>query len=138
MMEIFVFGAVVVLFFVWLLVKSRSQQWCVLCAAVSTTWAGLVVFRLSDVEVNETLLALLLGASATGGYYWIVRQEKLQLFKLPIFLTLAIAAYQVAVWSVKIDLVLLLVGLWLLFGLIALVRVNGTLVKKIIECCRNW
>lgn len=140
MSDLLVFVSIIGWFFVWLLVKelTKSRRFCAICAAVSTTWLLLLGLRSLELFTNEVLLALLLGASLTGGYYWLSQKKSLALYKLPIFLSLALLAYTAV--QLTWDWYLFgLVGLvWLVFFGFSVLKVDRGLVKRIIECCKNW
>ncbi|PIR88072.1 MAG: hypothetical protein COU10_01070 [Candidatus Harrisonbacteria bacterium CG10_big_fil_rev_8_21_14_0_10_45_28] len=140
MNDLIVFGGIVVLFFGWLLVKSltKSHGLCAICASTTTTWLGLLGLRFLGLYENDILLAVLLGASATGGYYWLGKSGNFALYKLPIFLSLIVGAYLIAWWQVSWTLILLISVVWILFWIFSFGAKNKGLLKKIIECCKNW
>lgn len=140
MNDLVVFGGIGMLFFAWLLVKSltKSQGLCAICAAVSTSWLVLLGLRFFKLYENELLLAILLGASATGGYYWLSRHRRLGIFKFPIFLSLVIGVYLIARWQIDLGLLLLAGATWLLFWFFSFGSLNKGFLKKVIECCKNW
>ncbi len=140
-----VFVAVTVLFFVLLAAKEKiSKRFCVICTSVSLSWIGfLILYRLGYFS-NVLILGILIGESVTGIYYLAEKNvvESLHVFRLPFLLTLTLIAYLLLDPSViTIPLIVFFSGLWVLFLLGYIYRYRestGRLVKKIIECCKNW
>ena len=140
-----VFVAVTVLFFVLLAAKEKiSKRFCVICTSVSLSWIGfLILYRLGYFS-NVLILGILIGESVTGIYYLAEKNvvESLHVFRLPFLLTLTLIAYLLLDPSViTIPLIAFFSGLWVLFLLGYTYRYRestGRLVKKIIECCKNW
>ncbi len=140
-----VFIAVTVLFFVLLAAKGKiSKRFCVICTSVSLSWIGfLILYRLGYFS-NVLILGILIGESVTGIYYLAEKNvvESLHVFRLPFLLTLTLIAYLLLDPSViAIPLIVFFSGLWVLFLLGYTYRHRegtGRLVKKIIECCKNW
>ena len=140
-----VFIAVTVLFFVLLMAKGKiSKRFCVICTSVSLSWIGfLILYRLGYFS-NVLILGILMGESVTGIYYLAEKNvvESLHVFRLPFLLTLTLIAYLLLDPSViTIPLIVFFSGLWVLFLLGYSYRHRegtGRLIKKIIECCKNW
>ncbi|MEM4295962.1 MAG: hypothetical protein QXS91_04125 [Candidatus Anstonellales archaeon] len=145
--------AITLLFFVLLIVKAvinkfKKFDFCVICASVSLTWLFLLVLFYLGLYGNIVLIALLMGGSVVGLFYFIERKiaktknKELTLFRLPFLLTLIFIAYTLLFYSYfDIRVVYLLALLWLLFFFIFLYRKNPKLKKiinKIIECCKRW
>lgn len=120
-----------------------AGRMCALCLAVSMTWAGLLGARWLGVFQDTALLALLMGSTVLGVYYTVedrVRRS-LQLFRLPFYLTLVMAAYMLVTLAVPVGAVVLLAGLWTVFGLLFLYRENDRIqdhVDAVIDCCGGW
>lgn len=136
--------AITLLFGLWLKLKDLLKAgWCVVCLAVSSTWLGLFVAYRAGWFTDPLLLALLMGMSVTGLYYWLEKQtpKMLLLFRLPALLTLAYLFYSALTWRVQVPAGLFLVGLWVIFGTIYSLRTASGIkhaVKKLIDCCSNW
>lgn len=136
------------LFVIFLILKQLlkgkiKEEFCVLCASVSITWISLLVlFWLGRFE-DKILIALLMGQSTLGVFYLVDHKisDNLKIFRLPFLLTLIVAAYSLINNIKSLSYVVILASLWALFGIIYLYRsntkVNG-LVKKLIECCKNF
>ena len=139
-----IFVSITVFFFALLIVKGfMKREFCAICASVSATWLiFLVLYQLG--YINEPILiGILMGGSAVGFFYFIERRtkEELHFFRLPFLLTLMFAAYAFLVWDPSYQILGFIAGLWVLFGGVYLFRKKPTLskmVKKIIECCKNW
>ena len=137
--------SITALFIVYLALQTVAQRhFCALCAAVATTWiAGLALHRLGLFE-SATVLAPLMGASAVGLYYLLEKRvpEPLQIFRLPLLLTLFYLTYLLlGVGSSPLTALLVIAGLWIAFGAAYSYRENPRLsgaAKRIIACCRDW
>jgi hypothetical protein len=140
-----IFIVVVALFFVLLTAKGKiSKRFCVICTSVSLTWIGtLILYRLGYFS-NILILGILMGESITGIYYLAEKNvvESLHVFRLPFLLTLTLAAYILLDASIiTMPLIVFFLVLWLLFLSGYIYRhqeSTGRLIKKIIECCKNW
>lgn len=55
----------------WLVRRAMSVAICPVCFGVSGTWLWMVAARLAGVAVDETMLAILVGASVVGGAQWV-------------------------------------------------------------------
>jgi len=129
-----VFTTIPILFFLWLFL-GRNKNICSVCAAISSTWILLFIARFFGWFNNDTLLALLLGGSVVGLYYFILKNKKLEFFRLPILLTLFTISY--LVFSLEYQLFIPVASVWILFFLISLGK-NKKLRERIILCCKNW
>ena len=139
---------IVSLFIIFLILKQLlkgkiKEEFCVLCVSVSVTWILLLVlFWLGKFE-DKILIALLMGQSTLGVFYLLDHKinDNLKIFRLPFLLTLIVAAYSLINNLKSLIYVIILAFLWALFGIIYLyrsnVKVNG-LVKRLIECCKNF
>lgn len=142
---------VVVLFVGLLGMKAtRDLQLCALCGAVSGTWITLLALYHGGYYANETVIALLIGQSIVGGYYWLYRRApgRFAVFTLPFILTATVLGYTVLVptqvlsdwWTVGV-LTGLLASCWLIAGLLYAYRHHSrfeTVFDEVIDCCRNW
>jgi hypothetical protein len=134
----------VLLAFKELLVGNLKKNMCVICGAVVLTWVTLLVLLWLGKFENKVLLALLMGESTLGVFYLVESQVRsnLKLFRLPFLLTLITIAYSVIMMpSDLLDVLIFLSILWILFSLIYFYRGNGkvgTLLKKLVECCKKW
>ena len=136
--------AIAVLFMAYLLIKSFIPfKFCVLCAAVSSTWLVLLVLYKLGWFHDPVLLALLLGQSVTGIFYFVQRRvpSTLRVFTLPFFLSLTAIAY-VAVSGTGgvLPVMVLLLLLWLA-GYVAFSYRNDpgkkAAVNAVIDCCKE-
>jgi hypothetical protein len=133
-------------FFFGLMILRSLTGWrfCVLCASVSSTWIlYLTLYGFKQFE-HLVLIAVLTGGTVVGLYYWVEQHtpETMHVFRLPFFLTLLLAAYQVLGIGEQNTIAALTISLlWLMFGGIFLYQHNpkiNRLAKHLIECCRNW
>ncbi len=138
-----IFLVIVILFFVLLAIKEKiSKRFCVICTSISLTWiVFLVLYRLGYFD-NALILGILIGESITGIFYLVEKniREDLHVFRLPFLLSLTLAAYFVLASTITMYLAVFLLSLWALFMAMYVFRrgAAGHLVKKIIECCKNW
>jgi len=147
MTEIFLpLVSITVLFIVLLGVKELlsgklKEEFCVMCFAAFLTWATLLGLYWKGIFQNQLILALLIGESTLGIFYLIDRKlPKMRLFRLPILLTLIVAGYSLLSIPDDLTKVLALLGtLWVLFIVISIFGAQlGPLIKRLVECCRNW
>ncbi len=143
-----VFLGISILFFLLLalkqvLPKKSRKNFCVICGSVSITWAVLLVLYWLNYFDDKIILAILLGQSITGIFYFLkskLSKEK-NIFALPFILTLTMIAY-VLISSLKnFNTIIFLVILWLIFSLFYIYKRSkkfNFFIKKLIECCRNW
>jgi hypothetical protein len=140
---------IVVLFFVLLGVKeffpkNLKRKFCVLCFSVSLTWLYLLILFWNGNFLDKTILSLLIGMSSLGVFYlWEKKvSNEGKMFRLPLLLTLILIGYSLIEGINYGFMVFVFLGiLWVLFGLVYAYRDGGKigeLVKKIVECCRNW
>jgi hypothetical protein len=137
---------VIAVFFVALLIVKSITGWkfCVICTSVSVTWIALLVLYWLGVFDRPLIVAVLMGQSVMGLYYLLEKRsnEELHVFRLPLLLTLTLAAF--VVLGVSTDLVYglsLLAVLWVVLSLLYLYRENPKtriVVDRIIACCRDW
>ena len=133
------------LFFVFLITKSFSKwKFCVLCASVSVTWIGLLLLHWFE-EFNEPLIiAVLMGQSIVGLYYFLEKRtsEALHVFRLPLLLTLTLVALLAIGTPVSLPSSLgLLAVLWIVLSLLYFYRQSPKtkiVVDRIIACCKDW
>src|SRR3990172_12373852 len=89
-------AAVSGLFVAGLLAKHLlNRRFCVVCASVSLTWLGLLGLYYFDLFDDTIMLAILMGQSITGLYYFIDKRvsKSLRIFSLPFLLSLTAAVY---------------------------------------------
>ena len=133
------------LFVVFLVIKSISKwKFCALCASVSVTWIGLLLMYWFG-EFNEPLIiAVLMGQTIVGLYYYLEQRtnEALHIFRLPLLLTLTLAALFAIGTPVALPSSLsLLAILWIVLTILYLYRQNPKtkiVVDRIIACCKDW
>ncbi len=142
----YVFAAITALFFTLLLlktlIKSKSRL-CVICASVSITWIALLALYWKGYFENTVLLGMLMGQSVTGIFYLVEKKTKkeLHVFRLPFLLTLTFAFYSLLTLQGNLKTAALVSALWAAFLLLFIYRKNSkanAVVKKLIECCKNW
>jgi hypothetical protein len=139
-----VLATIASLFAIYLLAKARlGWKVCVLCAAVVTTWfALLILYRLGRFH-DPVLVALLLGQSITGSFYFVQRRvvASLKIFTLPFFLSLTAASYfLIAGLRGSLPVMLLLMALWLA-AYVAFSYRNDPgkkpVVNAVVDCCKE-
>lgn len=137
-------SAIVVLFVLSLLVKKLvGIKFCVLCVSVSLTWIGIFILVKLNRFQDITLLALLLGESVTGLYYFTQRRvpKELRIFSLPFFLTLTTLAYFLVNPLTSILLILaFLFGLWVVAWIIFSYRNDPgkrPFAQNVMDCCNE-
>ena len=118
---------------------------CALCAAVSTTWLGLLVMNLTGFRVDPLIIGILMGGSAVGIMYLLEKKmpENYSILKFPFLLTLFTLVYMVLADFEEGPLTyLIILLLWVVFLIVFLTRgragVFKDIGKKLIECCKNW
>lgn len=141
----FIFIMVIALFFILLLIKEVFKiKLCAICTSFCLTWIFLLVAYRLGYFGDIVILSLLMGLSITGIYYLFEKKvkEKFHLFRLPFLLTLIFVFYLLLkIPSKFISVFLLLVFLWIIFVILFLYKTNTKvkgIVKKIIDCCKDW
>ena len=133
-----------VLFVLLLLAKKVTGiRFCVLCVSVALTWVGIFILVKINHVHDLTLLALLLGESVTGIFYftqsWVAKD--LRIFSLPFFLTLTTLAYYLVNPINRIlPILVLLFGLWLAAWLVFIYRNDPgkkPLAESVLDCCNE-
>lgn len=137
---------VITVLFVGLLVIKSISKWkfCVICTSVSVTWMALLVLYWLGLFDQPVIIAVLMGQSIVGSYYFLEKtsRESLHIFRLPLLLTLTLAAF--VALGVTADLnygLSLLAALWVVWSLLYLYRQNPRtriVVDRIIACCKDW
>lgn len=142
-----ILAAITALFVLLLIVKSISKwKFCVLCTSVGITWLALLILYWNGRFNNAAIMALLIGNSVVGIYYLAEKKlpEKLHIFRLPFFMTLLLAGYELVTGTAISRLLpslLLLAFLWLITGILFVYRDSPSFKKAVtslIECCKNW
>ncbi len=139
---------IIAVFFVFLIIKQllpkkSREKMCVICLSVSLTWIFLLILYFFNVFNNIILIALLMGQSVVGFFYFIESKasQKFKIFRLPFLLTLTAIAYFLITKEINLKSLLLIIILWILFVFVYLYRNNPHIkgfVKKLIECCKRW
>lgn len=128
------------LFFIILAVKSifKIKRFCAICLSVTLAWIGLLVLYLLNIFTDKIIMAILMGHTSLGIYYTLEKKIKKRflLFRLPYLLTSILIIYSVLNGFIISSLYLIL-GIWLFFVLIYLLKFNK-FAKKLIECCKKW
>ena len=137
--------AIIVLFTGLLLLKSVAKwKFCAICTSVSSTWIVLLALYWLGKFDQPLIIAVLMGQSIVGLYYFLEdhTQERLHVFRLPLLLTLTLAAFLAL--GVDADLaygVSLLAALWIVLSLLYFYRQDPktkVVVDRIIACCKDW
>jgi len=140
-----VVAAIVGAFVVLLLLKQVSgYRFCVLCVSVSGTWLALLALRWLGMFDDPVLLALLMGQTAVGLYFFIEGRvrEDLLVFRLPFLLTLTVLCYfAITLDPATVTAVLAVAATWIgafvLYARRDAAKLRG-LVRQVIECCKDW
>lgn len=137
---------VIAMLFVGLLIIKSIFKWrfCVICTSVSVTWMTLLVLYWLEIFNQPVIIAVLMGQSIVGLYYFLESKtnEGLHVFRLPLLLTLTLAVF--VALGVTTDLghgLSLLTTLWAVLFLLYLYRKNPKtriLVDHLIACCKDW
>lgn len=140
--------AIIGLFFILLGIKQLlpdlyGGKMCALCLGVTTTWAGLLTAHWIGVFHDTALLGLLMGSTVLGIFYTVEDRIEgpLELFRLPLYLTLLVTAYTLLRASAHAGSIGVIVLLWSAFGLLYLYREDECVndhIERIIACCRDW
>lgn len=141
-------ASIVALFFILLALKqvipSRyADNTCALCLGVSMTWIGLLIASWTGSFQETALLSLLMGSTVLGLFYTIEDRidGPLELFRLPIYLTLFLIAYTAITTTFHATASGAVVLAWTGFGILYLYREDERVkdhVDKIIACCKDW
>lgn len=124
--------------------KLSIVKLCAICSAVSLTWLVLLSIYLTRGDTDPLILGILMGGSAVGVMYYLSSKlsEKYQLLRFPFLISLFWVIYQVIrTGGPVIQELLIIVGMWIVFGTIFLFYQNNRLKeigKRLIECCKNW
>jgi len=138
---------IVILFFCLLTIKQffrKKNGFCVICFSISLTWIFLLILYFSGFYEDKVVLALLMGMSITGFFYYTesrVKNNNLKIFRLPFILSLFVSVYSLLEKKIFFGTFYFLVVLWVVFFFIFLFRNNSRfnyLVNKLIECCKRW
>lgn len=139
---------IIVLFFLILVVRiflprKVKGKICSICLASSLTWISLLVLYYLGKFDDVLIIALLMGMTLLGVFYIWERNVKksLTFFRLPFLLSLIIAGYYVLTLKNVFREIVLLIVLWLIFGVIYFYRANlgfKKFVDKVVECCKKW
>jgi len=142
---VLVLVVIAVLFVVLLIIKNITQwKFCVICVSVSVTWMALLVLYWLGMFEQPVIIAVLMGQTIVGLYYFLEKwtSEALHLFRLPLLLTLTLAAF--VALDVTADLVYslsLLTSIWAVLALLYFYRQSPktkNVVDRIIACCKDW
>jgi hypothetical protein len=132
--------------FVVMLIIKRITGWkiCAICASISLTWIVLLVLYWTGRFPYPVLVGILMGQSVVGIYYLLEKKvnEDLLIFRLPFLLSATVLVFLLLGFVDELlGAVVFLVAVWLTFGITYLYRNNPkmrAIVKKLIECCKNW
>lgn len=136
---------IVVLFFLLLIVKKITEwKFCVICTSVSLTWMTLLILFWLGMFGQPVIIAVLMGQTIVGLYYFLEHktEESLHIFRLPLLLTLTLAAFVLLDVTINLAYSLsLLILLWIFLFLLYSYRQNPKtkiVVDRIIACCKDW
>lgn len=120
-----------------------SFRICALCAATALTWMTLLVIDVAFISVDPVIIGILMGGSVVGLMYFLEEKfhPRYQIFKLPYLITTLSIVYVLLGGEITSILLILLIGLWVIFSLLYLMRNSEGLrksIQHIIECCKNW
>lgn len=135
----------IIVFFVMLLFakKMLGIKFCVLCGSVSLTWVGILVLAKLNNFQDIPLLALLMGESVTGIYYYTRRHvaKEMRIFALPFFLSLTTLGYYLVNPFTQLLIVLVvLFGLWIAAWVVFIYRNDPgkrPLAENVMDCCNE-
>ncbi len=90
-------------FFIWLAIKpfidkKLNVKMCAVCAAVVSTWIGLLAVNLLGFVQSQLLLAILLGQSIAGATYLMEKYEKLRGLKIMAIIAGTAIVYYILTW----------------------------------------
>jgi len=137
-----IFVAMTLLFAALLSLKqSLALKICVICLTISTSWLILLALYAAGLFHDPVLIALLAGQSIVGLYYLLEKRvpKQLLVFRLPLLLTLTLAAYSVLNWrSSLLPVYWFVLGLWIAARLLLAYTsdpARPSLAKQLIDCC---
>ncbi|NIO42897.1 MAG: hypothetical protein GTO41_23720 [Burkholderiales bacterium] len=132
--------------FVGLLVVKSITRWrfCVICTSISVTWVALLVLYWLGLFDQPVIIAVLMGQSIVGLYYFIEKatDEVFHIFRLPLLLTLTLGA--LVALDVTTDLTVslgLIATVWSAMLFLYSYRRNPRMkivVDRVIACCKDW
>ncbi len=132
-----------ILIFREFLPKKTKEGICSICLAFSLTWIILLVLFYQGLFNNLLLIGIMIGMTLLGIFYTFEKKARKELlvFRLPFILTLLLIGYYILTLENLIQEGVIALVVWILFGLIYFYRSNGKVgkvMKKIVECCKNW
>ena len=106
--------------------KNMKKKICVICAAITLTWIFLLILYWKGIFDNQLIIALLMGQTILGIFYLSESKVKkeLKFFRLPFLLSLIVTGYSILTLEIRINLLIFLSILWILFILIYSFRTN--------------
>src|SRR3990167_2347724 len=139
----YVFLAISLIFIGSLIIKNLvNKAFCSLCVAVASVWLVLLYLYKSGRFGDGVLLALLVGQSITGIFYFTYRKlpKSLRIFSLPFFLSLTAVLYTLITAIVQLSVFILLTVLWLAAWIIFIYRNDPgkkAVAKILAKCCED-
>lgn len=123
--------------------KEKREKVCSICIATTLTWISLLVLYYFKKFDDIVIISLLMGITLLGIFYTVERKVKKELtfFRLPFFATLIVLGYFILTLGNIAREIILLIALWLAFGLIYYYRESPKFkefVNKVVECCKKW
>ena len=121
----------------------KNIRYCVICLAVTLTWAVLLALHWLNVQDNQLLTGILMGHSSLGVYYLLEKRapKRLLVFRLPLLSSLILIVYSLLSKAIAVDALFVVALLWAGIGMLYAYRTRPRIQKKIkalIECCSDW
>ena len=139
----YVFLAISLIFIASLIIKNLlNKTLCSLCVAVASVWLVLFFLYKNGRFSDGVLLALLVGQSITGIFYFAYRRlpKSLRIFSLPFFLSLTAVFYMLISADIQLAVFILLAVLWLTAWIIFIYRNDPgkkAVAKILAKCCED-
>ncbi len=139
-----VLSSILILFLVGIIVKRISKlNLCILCQSVFITWIGGLILYYNNLFNSREILALMIGGSIVGIYYFLeskLENHHLKIFLFPLYLSMLSLGFLILGGKIEKPEIFILLIVWLIFILIYSLRKRWlqAAFKSLLECCRNW
>lgn len=141
-----ILGAITLLFIAYALLKRLiekifNMKICSLCAAVATTWIGMLVLKFIGVTIDKILIGILIGESIAGIMYSLSGKPRINPFiGLPVILFGTTIAYGVIELKFDASSLFVLIPVALIMAIISMTGKSPSgkgkgLAKKLENCC---
>ncbi len=141
-----ILGAITALFIAYALSKSLIEKAfnlkiCSLCAAVMTTWIGMLAMKFTGIAIDNTLLGILIGESIAGIMYSLSGKPRINPFVgLPVILVGTALAYLIIEGKFEPMSLLVIVPVAIIMIFIGMAgkkpdAKGKALLKKLENCC---